>query len=135
MKYLLFLILAALATSAFAQPQNYTTGNELRENCRYAVSESDADHITARAGLCIGFIDGFQQFEQIMDIAMGARAANLGSRLICVPDGVTNGQAVKVVVRYLDQHPESLHKFAGLLVYEALTDAFPCPAAPAKPAH
>jgi hypothetical protein len=124
MRRLVILGLLIWGTRVFSQ-SNYTTGNELRSNCKYAISDSDADHATPQAGLCIGFVDGFQQFEQLTDIA---RKAPQNSRLICIPDGVTNGQSVKVVVRYLDQHPEALHKFAGLLVFEALTDAFPCSA-------
>ena len=128
MKQLLFLMVLLAGARAFGQA-NYTTGDELRENCKYAVSDSDADHAMARAGFCIGFIDGFQQFEQLVDISQGANDANSSARLICTPDGVTNRQNVKVVVKYLDRHPEFLHKFAALLVLEAMQEAFPCPKA------
>jgi hypothetical protein len=72
MKQLLFLMILLAGARAFGQA-NYTTGDELRENCKYAVSDSDGDHATARAGFCIGFIDGFQQFEQLVDISQGAQ--------------------------------------------------------------
>jgi hypothetical protein len=65
-------------------------------------------------GLCVRFIDGYRQ----------PPSANL--KLLCPPDGVSNGQLVKVFVKYLDQHPEKLHLPAVQLVYDATNDAFPC---------
>ena len=111
------------------RPSELHNRRRTTRDCKYAVSDSDADHATARAGFCIGFIDGFQQFEQLVDISQGANDANSSARLICTPDGVTNRQNVKVVVKYLDRHPEFLHKFAAQLVLEAMQEAFPCPKA------
>jgi hypothetical protein len=51
----------------------------------------------------------------------------LASKVVCLPNGVTIGDATKVILKYADTHPEKLHlsKFSeGLL---ALSEAFPCP--------
>jgi hypothetical protein len=45
-----------------------------------------------------------------------------------LPAEVTNGQIVLVFVKYLEVHPERLHKPANLLLVEALRKAFPCKA-------
>lgn len=51
--------------------------------------------------------------------------------LMCVPPEVQLGQEVKVVVKYLNDHPEKLHTNAVPLVQGALEIAFPC--SPSKP--
>jgi hypothetical protein len=130
MKHFVLVLLFLIAEGSAFGLATFTTGDELRENCRYALSDSDAEKATPQGGLCIGFIDGFRQFEVILAAALQS-APN--ARVMCIPDGVSNRQAIKVVVRYLDQHPESLHKYAGALVFEALSEAFPCLPPPAAP--
>ena len=49
-----------------------------------------------------------------------------GAALFCPPDGTTNGQAVRIVVKYLRDHPEELHKHDSVLAFTALKAAFPC---------
>ena len=44
----------------------------------------------------------------------------------CVPDDATNGQMVRVVVNYIDRHPERMHRGFGHLAYDALEEAWPC---------
>lgn len=45
----------------------------------------------------------------------------------CKPDGVTQEQAERIVVKYLSDHPDILHKsFLGLAA-AALRQAWPCP--------
>lgn len=45
----------------------------------------------------------------------------------CLPVGITGGQMRKVVTKYLNENPANLHHGAAILVYEALSEAFPCP--------
>jgi hypothetical protein len=44
----------------------------------------------------------------------------------CVPDGVSAGQLVEVVKKWLREHPENWHYGADSLVAAALQEAFPC---------
>jgi Rap1a immunity proteins len=44
----------------------------------------------------------------------------------CIPDEVTRGQVVRVVIKYIDQHPEQTHELFGFLAYDALKEAWPC---------
>jgi uncharacterized protein YoaH (UPF0181 family) len=47
--------------------------------------------------------------------------------LSCFPtEGMTSGQAVRIVTKYLNARPERLHHDAHVLVIEALQEAFPC---------
>ncbi len=96
---------------------SYTSGNDFRDDCGAALHGQSG----ARAGICLGFIEGYRQLAPMLP-----PSANL--KLLCLPAEVSNGQIVKVVVKYLDQHPEKLHLPAAQLIYNATNEAFPCPA-------
>jgi hypothetical protein len=65
-----------------------------------------------RRGFCAGIVIG---------LAYGA-----GGKDFCQPNGVTTGQAVAVVVKYIEARPERTHEDFGKLALEALTAAWPC---------
>jgi hypothetical protein len=50
----------------------------------------------------------------------------INGEVACIPDGVTSGQAVSIVKKYLKENPEELHYTAQSLVAFALIKAFPC---------
>lgn len=106
--------------------KEYTTAAELQGNCQDATSMPN--QLTARDGLCVGFIDGYRQ-----SLAMMAMAANHVSQagtvaLTCEPPIVTTGQVVKVFTHYIENHPEKLHVAAVIILYESVDEAFPCSA-------
>ena len=45
---------------------------------------------------------------------------------ICFPEGNSYGQVLKIVTKFLSNHPERLHEPMPVLVYNALVLAFPC---------
>jgi hypothetical protein len=44
----------------------------------------------------------------------------------CIPEGVTTGQIVAVVVKYADEHPQDMHLEFAEVVASALVEAWPC---------
>jgi hypothetical protein len=44
----------------------------------------------------------------------------------CRPEHVENGQLVRIVLKYIRNHPETAQKPTAALVVEALLEAFPC---------
>jgi hypothetical protein len=46
--------------------------------------------------------------------------------VFCPPKGSTGGQAVRVVIKYIDSRPERLHEDFLDLAAEALRTAWPC---------
>ena len=89
-------LLAALAAPA----QATTTGNALLEWCAEARDR----------GMCIGYSQ--------------ATIEGLGG--FCPPEGVTLGQAIKIVVKYLNANPEYLHLRGMQLAMDAVVEAWPC---------
>lgn len=71
--------------------------------------------------LASGFILGF-------DTGYNFRGRiNPGSDdVVCYPRGVTEGQVVSVVKKYLENNPKDLHKNSGFLIAMALHSAWPC---------
>jgi hypothetical protein len=46
----------------------------------------------------------------------------------CMPtEGVSIAQARRVVIQWLEAHPQRLREEARILIFHALADAFPCP--------
>jgi Rap1a immunity proteins len=81
--------------------------------------------------LCHGFINGVVSGIAVGVITMGyaigttSPDAKVNSLPIpCVPVGATNGEIVKVVLKYLDNHPASLHNSAASGIDMALIDAW-----------
>ncbi len=113
MRWILVLIFLTGIACAQNAAKGYTDGNDLRDECGAAI----AGQFGYQAGHCLGLIEGYLQVSPI---------PNLPTH--CVPAGVTYEQTAKVVVKYLDQHPEKLHLAAVLLISQATHDAFPCSA-------
>ena len=45
---------------------------------------------------------------------------------VCIPNGITTDQKVRVVIEYIDQRPERLNEPFARLAHEALKAAWPC---------
>lgn len=107
----------AVATATAAQSEMRQDGNELLRYCR---AETDDGGNRWLAGWCSGFVWG------VSLAADSWRAQAMEDQSCRMPDGVTGAQLVRIVVSYLEQHPEELHEDQLLLVTRAMTDAFPC---------
>jgi hypothetical protein len=106
-------ILIAIATFACAPAAladvSPLAGSRLIESCRAFSASQTAEY---GQGVCMGIIAAVWR-------------QNAG-RLICSADGVTNGQMVRVVVKYMDDHPAELHLRLDDLALSGMARAFPC---------
>ena len=50
----------------------------------------------------------------------------VGEQEFCSPKGVSIGQAVAVVIKYIEARPERMQEPFGKLALEALEEAWPC---------
>ena len=100
-----------LLLSAQSQAFYYYSGNDLLQEC-----ESDS---AAAYNICAGYIMGIHDFREEV-------ARQREKKTFCAPKGATSGQLVKVVTKYLSDHPEDLHTAASGLVFIAQSEAFPC---------
>ncbi|UQW74382.1 Rap1a/Tai family immunity protein [Pseudomonas avellanae] len=97
------------------------TGNELSEQCQASIKDPTPPSKYFASGVCAGYVNGMIDGIHIAKVLSPDRVD------VCFPDhGFTSFQAVKVVQRYLDTHPERLNEDAMVLTSMAFKQAFPC---------
>ncbi|MBD8604852.1 hypothetical protein IFT80_19615 [Pseudomonas sp. CFBP 8771] len=97
------------------------TGNEMLNNCRAFLKDPPPSSQMFHAGVCAGFVIG------IVDGLMFAQVADPSTTAVCMPErGYTVGQGIRVLTKYLNDHPEKLNVDVSLLAFEAFRRAFPC---------
>ena len=70
--------------------------------------------------LCIGYIDGIVDSNAMMQ-------GFLGVQLFCPsPGGISLDQAMRIFLKWANDHPEQLHESARISVMLSLAQAFPC---------
>jgi hypothetical protein len=125
--FLLHAALACFIQSAGAQGRapGKQPGARLLELCRPAVSVQhentafDAE-ASSNARTCLAFIDGF-----VWGHAWASwREAK--DMWFCLPEGFLAEQGARDVVEYLSAHPDRQDEDSHLLVFLALTKAYPC---------
>ena len=102
---------------AIAEPDQ-SSANHIMPACRVAAlpitfsNTEESKEDVSRTSLCVGIIVG-----------LGYAGQPFG---ICLPVGATTQQAVRVVVQYIDGHPERMQESFNYLAVEALREAWPC---------
>jgi len=120
----LFLIItiSCFTPSALAQSSD-VDGNQLLEHCRSYLGIANNDllplaqeqltKMKVNAGFCMGYMSAIAD-------------SNARNEHFCAPANATIEQLVRVVTKWMKEHPESLHLNAGVISYTALRAAFPC---------
>lgn len=116
---ILFWVLMLLQGPVFAD------GNRLLSSCEVVLDSVNTSQISGdsyHAGFCLGFVQGVYQLNGAYQSWL-----KVDQPLFCTPpEGISNGQAVRIVNKYLQEHPEQLHEEEYFLVIKALREAFPC---------
>lgn len=97
-------------------------GNYLLEQCQSFIKlvDSERDYIAVNAGACGGFVQGVSDTIYFLGDELPKEAK------FCEPNGTTNTQLVRIVVKYLKDNPKLLNTSKTSLVWSALQDAYPC---------
>lgn len=128
---LLLVAILVLAQPSVAQENKVEQdGNWLLKHCIQAVRSLDGDSLDGTKGMrsmyCLGYISGFVSSHTLTVLITET------SPLFCAPKGgfprggLQTGQSVRIVVKWLNDHPENLHLDGGMLTLMALRTAFPC---------
>ena len=130
MKHLTMVLLVSLAGVHAIAQKTILDGNNLDDNCRYArqldngVKISDAEF--GKATFCEGYIRGvLDEIWMQTNLPDEIGVKNVGRSTICA-DAISNEQTTKVVIKYLQDHPEKLNLTANYLIRLSLQEAFPC---------
>jgi len=101
-------------------------GNSLLSNCNATIRIMDGEKFSAETneigiGQCFGLVEGVRNTLVYLNDSLGSNLR------VCWPDkGIPNGQAVRVVVKYLNDHPAELNLDQTLLTMLAYKTAYPC---------
>ena len=117
-------------------------GNKLLNYCSQAVKDTEPgtaeEHF--KIAWCLGYIYGFKDgFDGLALVSAkdDTDFTKLRHSYICFPEGSTIDQAIRVLVKFLKDHPERLHQPSFTLAEEAFAEAFPCqtrsPSMPVNP--
>lgn len=125
MKQTLFALLMFISASSYAGDNNEwyrefgPNGNTFIVACKSAVQKLDdavwsgTKQQAHDAGFCMGFIAGV------------ANSMNSNDGVDLKDGSITRDQLIRVVQKYLEDHPEQLSKPATWLVRQAIIKAFP----------
>lgn len=119
----MLLKLMLVAVSIFASESSVAwTGNDFVRFCARAQKFLDEGPLPtgeASEGLiCLAYINGFVNGQQMLDRGEG--------RLVCVPDGYSSQQGVRIVNLHLRNHPTELNKHPAELISDALAPVMRC---------
>jgi Rap1a immunity proteins len=106
----------------------------LVRGCHVYLGDWEDPHARREEGECIGVVKGLTAaaLAQGTDLAMrqvkGIYRETDASPLFCIPLNTANGEVVRVVIKYINQHPPENAKGSdfALLALRALQEAWPC---------
>jgi len=106
----------------------------LVRGCHVYLGDWEDPHARREEGECIGVVKGLTAaaLAQGVDLAMrqvkGIYRKSDASPLFCIPLNTANGEVVRVVIKYIDQHPPENAEGSdfALLALRALQEAWPC---------
>jgi hypothetical protein len=122
----------ALTVTTASAAEDLQSANAFLPYCKSAIDSSLVFNGFAE-GMCMGIVVALAHVAGASDVGMSAlneegklRMLKERWRSLCIPNGVTQGQLVRVVVRYLEARPQRLHEPFAEFALEALFDAWPC---------
>jgi Rap1a immunity proteins len=122
LKFMVRGIMAAMMiTTAAVAEEEVENAGFLLPYCKVAPAQAASKAFLV--GRCVGLVQGIADALGLLKDASGERLNPL-----CVerPKGTSTDQAVKVVVKYGDAHPEQSHAPFTVVAALALTEAWPC---------
>src|SRR6516225_3688646 len=93
----LLIVIVIVPTAKSQEGRDSTSGFANLEYCKRSHKNLTGPFAVYETGYHDGYCNG---------VVSGTLIALHLSGTICVPHGVTNGQALRVVVTYMEQHPE-----------------------------
>lgn len=100
-------------------------GNDLLRKCNAVILAADAGIKLSKdsyidIGWCLGYVEG------IRDTAHIYQSIFKENKVYCIPQGVENGQIIRVILKYLNEHPHMLHEHESLLGMLSIRNSFSC---------
>jgi hypothetical protein len=118
---LLGVVVAALvAQPVDAQQPDTNSANYLLPACKNFLATADSRPTYTSAfyqGVCVGAVDTLHLLIRILPETTFRS---------CPPAQVTTGQELRVIIAYIEAHPQRMHENFRILAIEAMREAWPC---------
>ncbi len=101
----------------------YLILSERSSNLDKTLTSDDHDNVFNGNGFILGFLHTADYERKVVR----------NESVFILPDTITVGQIILIMQKYLKQHPERLHEDTIVLLYKALTEAYPNPKYKPKP--
>lgn len=115
--------------ATFSAHAGTSKGDDLIVECKAVLTLADGGHITdeesAKAAHCLGIVAGVRDTLMLWTGSNRMEMKSIAS-CACIPNDVSNIQATRIVVKYLEDNPEELNQLDTGLVAVALRKAYPC---------
>jgi hypothetical protein len=125
-------MMALTVTAAGAAETDAQSASSMLPDCKAAIEGDRSGNGFAR-GFCVGTILGLAFLAENSGVNVTAfsgegqaRWFDQGWRCVKIPESVTQGQIVGIVVVYIEARPERMHEPFHSLALEALFNAWPC---------
>jgi Rap1a immunity proteins len=115
-------------TYVWAEDTTSSSGMNLLSSCEKWERIMDGQKITTSldssfdAGYCSGLINGIS----VTQILYSECLPQKNKYKVCWPKGTNTTQNIKVVLKYLREHPAELHLPDTMLIMKAFGEAYPC---------
>jgi Rap1a immunity proteins len=117
MRAVLVVVLCLWSSVSVAQTPDFKSGNFFLPGCKSFLADLGVTSTVAREeGECLGIVITLLRFGEELTT----------QRRNCAPANITNGEAIRVVVVFLEARPQRLHENFIDLSAEALAMAWPC---------
>lgn len=94
------------------------TGHFLLNACKAFLAAGTKGDFNA--GYCLGFIHSNEQEEMVRKMSDNAK------KMYCMPKDITDEQLARVLIKYLEGHPDQLHLAASQLIWMAYSNGWRC---------
>jgi len=102
-------------------------GNFLLKSCKESIAIFEGVTLSSNqaylAGFCSGKISGFRNSGMY---ARGFTDGEIEKLWFCIPPEIKAEQMTRIVIKHLQDNPETLHKSAPELLLSLFIKAFPC---------
>jgi hypothetical protein len=113
--------MAFMFTTAATAQEDTESAGFLLPYCKLAPAQAGSKAFLA--GRCAGLVQGIAD---TLALVKEANSDKLTPLCVNRPKGANTDQAVKVVTRYGDAHPDQMHAPFTVVAALALTEAWPC---------
>lgn len=114
-----FALVAALGCG-----QAMADGNDLLRRCQVSVKAMDAGvGVNYDVGMCFGMVQGVSESILVLNNSLPKDLK------FCIPtgeNGISHGQSVRIVTKFLQDNPKLLNEHDALLIMMAYKQAYPC---------